>query len=203
MCRCIAGKEKAKSLQPLIITGYFGFSFIILYGELLALTWEKVDFEHSTITIDQNFIHIDSKSIVKAPKTEASIRKIDAPNILMDLLRRERVSYLERKLKHGRDFHDTNLVVCKANGEAVLPDSLTQRFTRFLKRNGLRHLRIHDLRHENASLMLKAGVNPKIAQKRLGHSHYSTTMDTYSHILDGIEKDSVNLLESSLKTIIV
>ena len=172
-------------------------------GELLALSWNKIDFNSGTITIDSSTTKADTETITKSPKTESSIRKIDAPTMLMEMLKRERTHYLERKMKYGKDFHDFNLVVSQPNGEPFKPDSFTQKFKRFLKQHGLKHLRVHDLRHENATLMLKAGVNPKVAQKRLGHAHYSTTMDIYSHVLDEVERDAVNLLESSLETIMI
>jgi len=167
------------------------------------LSWDKIDFSSGTITIDSSTTKADTETITKAPKTESSNRKIDAPIMLMEMLKRERTHYLERKMKYGKDFHDFNLVVSQPNGEPFKPDSFTQKFKRFLKLHGLKHLRVHDLRHENATLMLKAGVNPKVAQKRLGHAHYSTTMDIYSHVLDEVEKDAVNLLESSLETIMI
>jgi len=59
------------------------------------------------------------------------------------------------------------------------------------------------MRHENATLMLCAGVNPKVMQRRLSHSNYSTTMDIYSNMLAKTEKDAVKLLESSLETIVM
>ena len=172
-------------------------------GELLALTFDKIDFLNSTITIDSNTVKVKSQAITKSPKTESSIRTIDAPYSLMQLLTKERDRYEKRRLKFGRDFHDTNLIVSQPNGLGFKPDSFTQKFSRFLKQHGLRHLRVHDMRHENATLMLRAGVNPKVMQRRLGHSNYSTTMDIYSKVLAETEKDAVKLLESSLETIVV
>ena len=122
----------------------------------------------------------------------------------MQLLAKERDNYEERRLKFGVDFHDTNLVISKPNGEGFKPDSFTQKFRRFLKVRGFKASRvIHSLRHQNATLMLRAGVNPKVMQKRLGHSNYSTTMDIYSHVLAESERDAVKLLESSLESIVV
>jgi integrase len=168
-------------------------------GELLALTWDQVDFMNHTINIEKNFVQVGVKAMTKDPKTESSKRKIEAPIVLMDLLKRSHTDYKIRKLKHGRSFHDTNLVICQSDGQGFLPDSFSQKFRRFLSKYGLRHIRVHDLRHENATLMLKAGVNPKVMQKRLGHSNYSTTMDIYSHVLAETERDAVVQLESSLR----
>jgi integrase len=173
-------------------------------GELLALTFDKVDFLNNTITIDRNTVRGQTQAITKAPKTDSSVRKIDAPATLMTLLRKELESYEERKLQFGKDFHDTNLIVTQPNGKGFLPDSFTQKFKRFLKKHGFKYSRaVHTLRHQNATLMLRAGVNPKIMQQRLGHAHYSTTMDIYSHVLAESEREAVTLLENSMQAIIV
>jgi len=185
---------------PIKILIFMGFR----RGELLALTFDKIDFLNSTITIDSNTVRVKSQVITKSPKTESSIRTIDAPYSLMQLLAREHDNYEERKLRYGEGFHDTNLVISKPNGEGFKPDSFTQKFRRFLKQHGFKHSRvIHTLRHQNATLMLRAGVNPKVMQKRLGHSNYSTTMDIYSKVLAETERDAIKLLESSLETIVM
>ena len=57
---------------------------------------------------------------------------------------------------------------------------------------------MHDMRHTNASTLLTLGVSPKVAQKRLGHSSFNITMDTYSHVLDEVEQEATKKLEESL-----
>jgi len=66
----------------------------------------------------------------------------------------------------------------------------------------LRHIRLHDLRHENATIMLKQGVSAKVAQKRLGHSNYSTTMDIYSHVIDEVGKEAAEKIQAGIEKIL-
>ena len=76
-----------------------------------------------------------------------------------------------------------NFVFCHSDGSALDPDLVTQAFERIAKRCGLQGLRLHDLRHTHASLMLSQGIHPKIVSERLGHSSIGITTDLYSYVL--------------------
>jgi integrase len=75
---------------------------------------------------------------------------------------------------------------------------LSHDFARMVKRAGLEHLRFHDLRHTFASLMLLRGAKPKVISEALGHSSVAFTMDTYSHIIEGMQEDAMALLDEVL-----
>ncbi|MFC1958514.1 tyrosine-type recombinase/integrase [Chloroflexota bacterium] len=68
------------------------------------------------------------------------------------------------------------------------PDTITHAWIKQVRKIGLRGIRLHDARHSHASLMLKQGVHPKIVQERLGHSNIQLTLDTYSHIVPGLQE---------------
>ena len=87
----------------------------------------------------------------------------------------------------GIHFGDSDLVFSQPSGEPLLPDAVSQAWTRIAKRIGLEGIRLHDARHSHASLMLKQGVHPKIVQERLGHASIQTTLDTYSHVAPGLQ----------------
>ena len=172
-------------------------------GELMALTWSSIDFDNKLVNIDKNVVRVKLKGIVtKDPKSESGKRIIDAPDVLIDFLRRERVAYWERKLKHGADYHDNDLVVCQANGKPFEVDYYTHKFRRFLVSNGLKKIRLHDLRHSHATYMLRLGVNVKAMQKRMGHSTFATTMDTYSHVLEDMGREAADTLNAGLQGIV-
>ena len=72
----------------------------------------------------------------------------------------------------------------------------------FVPKSGCKPFRFHDLRHSHASQLLKSGVHPKVVSERLGHSSVSITLDTYSHVLPGMQQDAVRLIDVALRTAI-
>lgn len=158
-------------------------------GELLALKWSDINYEHSTITIQRNLVIANSKLLLKEPKTEDSTRTIVLTPEILEILRKHKINQKEQKLKFGKYYTDSNFIFTKENGENINPGSFSHTFADFLKKNNLRHIRLHDLRHTNATLMLMSNVPAKIASARLGHSNISTTLDIYSHVLKDMEKE--------------
>ena len=75
------------------------------------------------------------------------------------------------------------------------PDSLTNWWRRYVAKTDLPHLRFHDLRHAHATLMLLQGVHPKVVSERLGHSSVGITLDTYSHVLPGMQAEAVRAFD--------
>ena len=171
-------------------------------GELLAMTWADVDFDNKLISINKSVVKIKRKeTVIKDPKSEAGKRIIECPDVLMDFLRYERVAYWERKLKLGADYNDHNLVVCQSDGSPYNPDYFSGKFKQLLERNGLKVIRLHDLRHSHATFMLRLGVNVKAMQKRMGHSTFATTMDIYSHVLEDLGREAADTLNVGLQGI--
>lgn len=79
-----------------------------------------------------------------------------------------------------------------------MPHAFNHRFSKILKAQGLEHMRVHDLRHTNASLMLSQGVTIKVASERLGHTTIGITMDLYSHIDEELQQDAANKINQVL-----
>ena len=167
-------------------------------GELLGLKWKHIDFEQSRITICENLVEVGTELITKSPKTRSGIRTLEIPSSLLDKLIQLHRHYLECKLRLGADFHDGDYVVCKENGEPYKPDSYSLKYRRFIKAHGLKHIRFHDLRHTNATLMLSQGISPKVAQQRLGHADFSTTMNIYSHVLESVDKQAADTIDKAI-----
>ena len=172
-------------------------------GELMALLWTDIDFDNRLINIDKSTVKVKrSETVTKDPKSESGKRIIEAPDVLINFLRHERKEYMKRKLQHGADFHDNNLVICQSDGKPFSVDYYSHKFKRLLEVNGLKKIRLHDLRHSHATYMLKLGVNVKAMQKRMGHSTFSTTMDTYSHVLDDMGREAADTLNAGLESIV-
>jgi len=158
-------------------------------GELLGLRWSDINFEAKTARISNNLVITRRGVLDKSPKSESSNRTIDLPESLITVLKRHLRLQKENRLKLGSAYHDGDYVCCKPDGSPYNPGYISKKFAKFLKKNGLPHIRLHDLRHSNATLMLKYGVQPKVASSRLGHSTISITLDLYSHVLSEMQKE--------------
>jgi integrase len=95
---------------------------------------------------------------------------------------------------------EDTLVCARRDGEPLQPQSLKHEFPRFLARlKGFPRVRFHDLRHSHATQLLFAGIHPKIAQERLGHSTISTTLDLYSHVTETMQEDAAGRLDAAFR----
>ena len=81
----------------------------------------------------------------------------------------------------------------------MAPNAFSTNFAAFIRRSGLKHIRLHDLRHTHATQLLQQGINPKIVGERLGHASITMTLDTYSHVLPGIQEDAVLKFDACLR----
>lgn len=88
----------------------------------------------------------------------------------------------------GEPLKEEALLFSNFNGRPLLPDTITHAWIKLVRRTGLAGIRLHDARHSHASLMLKAGIHPKIVQERLGHASIQITLDTYSHVTPGLQE---------------
>jgi len=95
-------------------------------------------------------------------------------------------------------LNDADLVFAHPNGSPLDPGTVTHTFTKVITKAGLPHMRFHDLRHTHATLMLKAGVHPKIVQERLGHGSIAITLDIYSHVVSGLQEVAAQRFEETL-----
>ena len=98
----------------------------------------------------------------------------------------------------GIPFSETNLVFGHPDGSYRTPSTVTQQFRRLAKKAGLTDVRLYDLRHTHASLMLQQGTDMKTISTRLGHSSVAFTMDTYAHLLPGMQKSAMEKFEEAL-----
>jgi integrase len=167
-------------------------------GEVVALRWRSIDLERGQLSVVASAEQTEEGVREKETKTGKS-RTVALPALLMDELRAHRHRQAQELLKLGVRLTDEHHVVTREDGEPLQPRSLTHAFGKFLARRGLQQIRLHDLRHTHATHMLAAGVHPKIAQERLGHSSVSVTIDLYSHVLPGMQAEAVNRVDAVLR----
>ena len=115
-------------------------------------------------------------------------------------MKAHRTVQLEERARAGLGRPEPNgLVFTTEDGDLVHPTTLNRLFDKLSREAGLRHIRVHDLRHGYATLALRAGVNPKVVQQRLGHSSISVTMDIYSHVLDELDDQAAGVLSWAME----
>ncbi len=160
-------------------------------GEILGLQWKDFNFNKNLVTIRRALLPKGKDGeLFSECKTEKSNRILAVPESIISYLKQVKKKQLENKLFYSTDYVDYDLVYCNPDGTPVSPHAFNHRFSKTLKRKGLEHMRVHDLRHTNASLMLSQGVSMKVASERLGHTTIGITMDLYSHIDEELQQDA-------------
>ena len=175
-------------------TAYYVLFFTLAYtglrrSELLGLRWGDVDLEKSTLSVVQALHQLHGgKYILREPKTKRSRRQIALSPLLAIALWEHRLKQEQAQKLLGKPLESRDLVFSHPDGRPIRPDSVTRAFHKIAESVRLRGVRLHDLRHAHATILLQQGVNPKIVQERLGHSSVSTTLDIYSHVLPGLQE---------------
>jgi integrase len=164
-------------------------------GELLGLKWDDVDLETGMLRVRRTLSETRTGYIFEPPKNGKG-RSIKLTQAASEALR----SHLERQLEEidssGDDYQDQGLIFPSRKGTPMNARNLTARsFKPLLKRAGLPDIRLHDLRHTCATLMLCEGVHIKLVQELLGHATISITLDTYSHLLPGMGDEAAGAME--------
>ncbi len=166
-------------------------------GETLAIRWSDLDLDAGRVSIQQTLIAIGYDVQFGTPKTARGRRNISLDATTIAALREHRRHQLEARLQ-APAYADLDLVFARPDGTPIHPERLTRTFEAFVRASGLPRIRLHDLRHTCASLMLSAGVPAKVASERLGHSSISITLDTYSHVLPGLQEDAAAKVEAAV-----
>ncbi len=168
-------------------------------GEILGLRWCDIDLDLGTLSVVQTVSTLyNGEYIIKEPKTKNSRRQIALSPSLALLLRKHKEDQEAMRLFDGTPLQRAGLVFSHIDGSPYNPDSVSQTFRKIIKSAGLKAMRFHDLRHAHATLMLKQGVHPKIVSERLGHSSVNITLDTYSHVLPGLQEAAALRFEEGM-----
>ena len=157
-------------------------------GEALGLRWEDIDLERGRLTVRRALQRQRQKGLVFVePKSSHSRRTVDLAARTVATLTRHRILQNKARLKSGAAADAPYSVFCHENGLPLDASGVTRRFDKILKAAGLPDIRVHDLRHTAASLLLLGQVHPKVVQEMLGHSTITLTLDTYSHLVPSLQ----------------
>lgn len=191
-CEAVCDTTKYSLFHVAIFTG-------LRRGEFLGLQWGDIDWINQKIHVRRSLY----KRTFQSPKSEYSKRAIDMGPRLVQILKEHRTKQNKARLKAGDEWINNDLVFCQKNGVFLDADNLYHRDLRaVLKKAGLRAIRIHDLRHTFAAILISAGHNFKYIQNQMGHSSIQVTLDLYGHLMpevfEGAAKKSEDFVFSGV-----
>lgn len=172
------------------------FSFMLGTGlrpsEALALDWTDLDLARGTVRVRRTLARVNKRWLFEEPKTKSSRRTVPLPLGLTA----ELSAHMSRQFEQGFQ----GLVFCNRDGGPSYESGIVHSaFKPALAAAGLPdEVRLYDLRHTHATLLLMAGVHPKVVAERLGHSSISITLDTYSHVLPNMQQEAAERLDAML-----
>ena len=169
-------------------------------GEVLGLRWADVDLDRRRLSVSQAVILVAYKMVISDIKTDTGRRTIDLDGRTVEVLRAWRKRQLEERLLCGAAYQDNDLVFARPDGTPTNPDLFSQSFDRLLTRSDLPRIRLHDLRHTHATILLKAGVPVKVVSERLGHASPAFTISVYQHVIPGMQADAATVFSDLVAT---
>lgn len=186
-------------------------------GEALGLRWSDLNWERGTAHISQTVspdkrgAKRDARGALIAPesmagepsrvliqnrtKTNAGARAVRLTSETIAALKEHRSRQLERRLASS-EWHDHDLIVCTSKGTPINPNNVSRSFERLMIFAGMPRIRVHDLRHTAATLLLLSGVPAKIVSERLGHASIAITLDLYSHVLPDMQDQAADAMSA-------
>jgi integrase len=169
-------------------------------GEACALRWADVDFERGFITVRSQLVEVRGQVMEGKPKTRSGEdRRVDIGQRTIGALMAHRFAQDAERLQWGSGYTDNDRVFAREDGTDLTPGQVTKTFRRLSQAAGLREVKLHDLRHGAASLMLAGGVDVAVVSKRMGHSSVRLTVDTYSHLLEGVGRGAADAAEAMVR----
>jgi integrase len=163
-------------------------------GEIAGLRWVDVDLAAGRVTPRKPRVEVNYKVHVSEPKTAKGKRSLALDPATAAALREHRARQAEERLIVGPGWQDSGLVFTWGDGRPLHPERFSRWFERLARKAGLPKIRLHDVRHSYATAALAAGVPAKVVSERLGHANIAITMDTYSHVLPGMDERAASVV---------
>ena len=194
----ITDEESRRFLTAARTSPHYAFFTLMLStglrpSEALALRWQDIDLQRHAVRITRTVKRHGGVWLFDEPKTKKSRRVVDYPISLNEVL-------LEHRAKQAELVGESELVFSSLEGTPLHEKNMLTRYYRpLLKAAGLpEEMRLYDLRHTHASLLLLGGVHPEVVSERLGHSSVVITLDTYSHIVPSLQREGAEKLDAVL-----
>ncbi|MFD8415548.1 tyrosine-type recombinase/integrase [Streptomyces sp. NPDC059650] len=172
-------------------------------GEALALTWGDVDLAAGQLRVRRNLQRIRRELIFGTPKTARSLRTISLPKRCVEALKAHRGAQEREQKVAGKkwqplEHQPSGLIFTTPTGRPTDPRSLNRMLTLLCTKAKVRRVRVHDLRHTCASLLLAQGVDARTIMETLGHSTITMTLDTYAHVMQTTLRAAADRMEDAL-----
>jgi len=186
-------------------TEYYLLFMLIIFtgmrrGEALALRWTDIDFDGVQLFVNRT-LKFDHGKISYGPPKTGKGRSISLTKAWLAALARHKAEQIAvRKMIGLKGANE--LVFCHIDGSPYLPSTVTHAWIKLRNKLGIK-TRLHDGRHTMATLLLMEGVHPKIVQERLGHASIKTTLDTYSHVIPGMQEAAAIKLDNLVSKALV
>lgn len=153
-------------------------------GEIIGLKWEKIDFDHNRVKIDQALVSTKNHGLMLSDTKTGDVRWLHLPFETIELIKQHRLDQLRLRLANGDRWKDTGFVFTTDDGDPMHPSSITSWLRDFSLRHNLPHINPHAFRHTVASVLLANGTDIVTVSKQLGHASITTTESFYSHIIE-------------------
>jgi integrase len=195
--RALLGAAKGNRLEALYV---LAVTTSMRQGELLGVGWKDVDLDTGNVRVRRTLTLVRGGPRLTEPKTRGSRRSIRLTTGAVQALERHRERQEAERVARNGSWADQDLVFRTRRGTPIRRDTLHDKYWKpLLGRAGLpRSTRFHDLRHTCATLLLSKNVNPKIVSEMLGHSSIAITLDTYSHVIPGMQEAAASAMEEAL-----
>ena len=136
--------------------------------------------------------------IFKRAKSDHSIREVVIPDSVISLLKQLELEQKKMKFRMGPAYQSYDIIICTVDGKPIYPRNFSRTFERLRKKSEVKKISLHCLRHTNATILMKQGINPKIVSERLGHANVGITLNVYSHTDLEMQRESALKLEKLL-----
>jgi integrase len=172
-------------------------------GEALGLRWKDLNFERGSAHIVQTVVadkaNKGTAAIQARTKTGSGARSVRLSRETLAALQSHRQRWLYRRSDSSTTWQETDLILCTSRGGPINPDNVDRSFSAIVRAAGLRRIKVHELRHTSATLLLMAGIPAKVVSEKLGHASIAITLDTYSHVLPDMQDDAVAKMSEILE----
>jgi len=168
-------------------------------GEVLGVRWRDLDLDARTLSVVQTITNVDGKLVFGKPKTSKSVRLISIDARTASMLRQHRRMQREDQIAMGPDWgNDGDLAFTDEAGGPIRPEWFSKEFGRLVAASGVPRIRLHDVRHTYATIALKTGIPAKVVSEHLGHSTIAITLDLYSHVTPGIDREATDRISAAM-----